>query len=92
MGNRRRDDFGSHRGRSRKIYQVAALEYIAGEVFLSDRIAPLLTSEQIAERVQELGADISRDYQDLSLVLVCVLKGSFVFAADLARALSVPVR
>jgi hypoxanthine phosphoribosyltransferase len=68
------------------------MEYIAREEFLSDRISPLLTSAEIADRVQELGAAISRDYQNLSLVLVCVLKGSFVFAADLARALTVPVR
>jgi hypoxanthine phosphoribosyltransferase len=59
---------------------------------LSDRIVPLLTAEQIADRVRQLGAAITRDYQNLSLVMVCVLKGSFVFAADLARSISIPVR
>ena len=35
---------------------------------------------------------ITRDYVDKSLVLVCVLKGSFVFAADLARSIDLPLR
>ena len=52
----------------------------------------LLSAEQIASRVRELGAQISRDYADQKLVLVPVLKGSFVFAADLARAIDGPLR
>jgi len=52
----------------------------------------LLSSEQIATRVRELGEQITRDYAEQKLVLVCVLKGSFVFAADLARAIDLPVR
>jgi hypoxanthine phosphoribosyltransferase len=52
----------------------------------------LLSAEAIAARVAELGAQITRDYAGKELVLVCVLKGSFVFAADLARAIDLPVR
>jgi hypoxanthine phosphoribosyltransferase len=52
----------------------------------------MLSAEQIAARVRELGAQITADYRDRSLVLVCVLKGSFVFAADLARAIDLPLR
>lgn len=52
----------------------------------------MLSSEQIATRVRDLGLDITRDYAERSLVLVCVLKGSFVFAADLARAIDLPLR
>lgn len=55
-------------------------------------ITPLLTREQIRERVAELGHSITRDYAGRSLVLVCVLKGSFVFAADLIRAIDLPLR
>lgn len=55
-------------------------------------IKALLTSGQISEKVRELGAAITRDYQGRSLVMVCVLKGSFVFAADLARAIELPLR
>ncbi len=51
----------------------------------------LISGERIAARVKELGAEISRDYADKSLLLVAVLKGSFVFAADLARAIELPL-
>jgi hypoxanthine phosphoribosyltransferase len=54
--------------------------------------AELLSAEQIRERVRALGAEIARDYVGKSLVLLCVLKGSFVFAADLARAIDLPLR
>jgi hypoxanthine phosphoribosyltransferase len=53
---------------------------------------PLITAEQIQARVRELGAEITRDYSSKALVLVSVLKGSFVFAADLARAVDLPLR
>jgi len=52
----------------------------------------LYTAEQIAVRVRELGAQITRDYADGSLVILCILKGSFVFAADLIRAIDLPLR
>ena len=51
-------------------------------------VRTLLSAQQIAERVKQLGAEITRDYQDQELVLVCVLKGSFLFGADLARAIA----
>jgi hypoxanthine phosphoribosyltransferase len=59
---------------------------------MTERIVTLLTAEEIAARVRELGATITREYAGKTLVLVCVLKGSFVFAADLARAIDLPVR
>ena len=52
----------------------------------------LLTEEQIATRVAELGARISADYQGRPLTLVSVLKGSLPFMADLMRAISIPVQ
>lgn len=52
----------------------------------------MLSTEEIAARVRELGAQITAEYKDRSLVLVCVLKGSFIFAADLARAIDLPLR
>jgi hypoxanthine phosphoribosyltransferase len=59
---------------------------------MTERLVPMLTAEQIAARVHELGAQITRDYRGRKLVLVCVLKGSFVFAADLMRAVDLPLR
>jgi hypoxanthine phosphoribosyltransferase len=56
-----------------------------------DRIGEVLvSSEDLARRVQELGAEISRDYQGRDLVMVGVLKGAVVFIADLMRHLTVP--
>ena len=65
---------------------------IGTESEVVDGILPLLTSEVIAARVRELGASITHDYEGRSIVLVCILKGSFIFAADLARAIALPVR
>src|SRR5512132_3569040 len=55
-------------------------------------VSTLLSSEQIAARVRELGAQITRDYADRRLVLVSVLKGSFIFTADLCRAIDTQLR
>lgn len=49
----------------------------------------LLTREQIQERVAAMGAEISRDFEGQSLVLVGVLKGASMFLSDLARAITV---
>lgn len=47
---------------------------------------PLLSREQLAEKVNELGAQLTRDYADKDTVFVGILKGCFVFMADLVRA------
>ena len=52
----------------------------------------LISEAEIQERVRELGQQISEDYSDRELVLVCVLKGAALFFADLLRTLSIPVR
>jgi hypoxanthine phosphoribosyltransferase len=59
---------------------------------MTERINVMLSAEDITGRVRELGAQITRDYADRALVLVCVLKGSFVFASDLARSIDLPLR
>lgn len=48
--------------------------------------------EELQPRVWELGAAITKDYRGLDLVLVTVLKGGFMFMADLARAIDLPLR
>ena len=52
----------------------------------------LISRQRIAERVLALGAQIEREHPDGSLVILGVLKGSFVFLADLARAISRPLQ
>lgn len=54
---------------------------------------PLLTADQLALRVAELGAEIAADYRGQpDLVLVGILRGSLFFLADLARAIDLPLR
>ena len=50
----------------------------------------MLSAETISARVRELGAEIATAYAGKNLVLVVVLKGSFLFAADLCRAIALP--
>jgi hypoxanthine phosphoribosyltransferase len=52
----------------------------------------LVSEEQIARKVAELGARISTDYAGRTLTLVSVLKGSLPFMADLMRAIELPLR
>jgi hypoxanthine phosphoribosyltransferase len=54
----------------------------------ADRV--LITSEQIQSRVRELAGQIEADYPDGPLYLIAILKGSFMFLADLVRALKRP--
>lgn len=49
----------------------------------------LITREEISKRVKELGRKISSDYKDSELVLIGVLKGAFIFLADLMRELTI---
>jgi len=55
-------------------------------------VTPVFTAEAIALRVAELGARISGEYQGRRLLIVGVLKGAFVFLADLVRQITVPAR
>ena len=57
-----------------------------------DRIGEILVPpEDLARRVEELAAEISRDYAGRDLVLIGVLKGAVFFLSDLMRSLEVPV-
>ena len=59
---------------------------------MSEPIAEVLIgSEELARRIDEIGAQISRDYEGEELLLVGVLKGAVFFMADLARRIECPV-
>lgn len=58
----------------------------------AEKIRTLISQEQIAARISELGKEISQQYAGKEITVICVLKGSFIFCADLVRAISVPVR
>ena len=49
----------------------------------------LISEEDLQRRVAELGAQVSADYCDTNPLLICVLKGGYVFLADLTRALTI---
>jgi hypoxanthine phosphoribosyltransferase len=51
----------------------------------------VVTEDAIRARIAELGERITQDYADEPPLLICVLKGAFVFLADLARAIRLPV-
>jgi len=52
----------------------------------------LITAEQIQTRIQELGADIDRDHPAGPVYLIAILKGAFIFLADLSRAMKTSSR
>ena len=52
---------------------------------------PLIPQNRLQERVSELGREISAAYGDSELTMVAILRGAFVFAADLLRAITIPV-
>ncbi|MCR5695315.1 MAG: hypoxanthine phosphoribosyltransferase [Clostridia bacterium] len=51
----------------------------------------LISRESIQQRVEELGRQITEDYKDKELVAIGVLRGSFIFLADLVRAIKMPL-
>lgn len=52
----------------------------------------LVSEEQIKARIKELGEEISRDYEGREICVLTVLTGSFMFAADIIRELSIPAK
>ncbi len=55
------------------------------------RLRPLISAEQISARVKEIAEQMRADLGPEEITLLCILKGGFVFGADLARALPGPV-
>lgn len=58
---------------------------------VNKREKTLFSREKIDIRVKELGKEISESYKDKNLIVVSLLRGSFIFAADLVREISIPV-
>jgi hypoxanthine phosphoribosyltransferase len=59
--------------------------------FYEKEVGTLIDEQKVQARVRELGEEITRDYQGKDLTLVGVLKGSTMFAMDLARAIDLPL-
>lgn len=58
---------------------------------LKDIEKVLLSEQQLAEKVKEIGDAISKDFEGKDVLLVGILKGSVVFMSDLMRAITIPV-
>ena len=59
---------------------------------INDLTRILLTEQQLSEKIEELAARITKDYEGKNLFLLGVLKGSFIFMADLVRHIKLPCR
>ncbi len=57
---------------------------------LDDIKEVLFSEEQLSEMIKRMGAEITEDYKDKNLLLVCILKGSVAVMADLMREIKVP--
>ncbi len=55
-----------------------------------DEIKELISSENIQKRVKEIGAEITAEYKGKDIIVVGVLKGAFIFMADMVRAIDLP--
>ncbi|MCL1805118.1 MAG: hypoxanthine phosphoribosyltransferase [Clostridiales bacterium] len=51
----------------------------------------IITEDEIRKRVAELGAQITEDYRDKDLFIICILKGASIFMADLIRQIKLPL-
>jgi len=59
---------------------------------MDEKCKVVISKEEIADKVKELGQIITNDYKDKNLLVVSLLKGSFIFTADLVRKLDLKVR
>jgi len=57
----------------------------------TDELKVVLTEKQIRERIRQLGQKITEDYRGKSLVVIGILKGAFIFMADLVRKIDIPL-
>ena len=58
---------------------------------MAEQIKVLLSEEEVDRRIQEIGEQISKDYEGKQVHLICVLKGGSFFMCELAKRITVPV-
>lgn len=58
---------------------------------MADKIKVLLSENEVNQRISEVAAQISKDYEGKEIHLICILKGGVFFTCELAKRLSVPV-
>jgi hypoxanthine phosphoribosyltransferase len=73
------------------LFKLKKIKGEKGLIYNNKKIIVLIDEKQLKERVKELGRKITKDYEDKSPVLVSVLRGSFIFVADICREIKIPV-
>jgi hypoxanthine phosphoribosyltransferase len=68
---------------------AVVVEEVGMNPLMQDVARTLISEEELQRRIAELGREISEDYEGLDPLLVCVLKGGYVFLADLTRHLTI---
>ena len=58
---------------------------------MKEKIKVLLPEAEVDKKIQELGEQISKDYEGKNIHMICVLKGGVFFTCELAKRISVPV-
>ena len=58
---------------------------------MNDKIRVLLSEEEVAKRIREIGDEISRDYEGRPLHLICILKGGVFFTCERSKRISLPL-
>ena len=58
---------------------------------MSEKISVYFTEEQIAKRIAEIGAEITKRFAGEEVTLVCILKGSIFFTTELAKRIDLPM-
>jgi hypoxanthine phosphoribosyltransferase len=68
---------------------LEAYIYVSGQIDIildsGKTMKKLITAPKLKKRVKELGKEISAHYKNNEIVILCILKGGFIFAADLIR-------
>lgn len=58
---------------------------------MEDKIRVLLSEEEVGKKIEEIGKQVSRDYEGKTVHMICVLKGGIFFTCELAKRITVPV-
>jgi hypoxanthine phosphoribosyltransferase len=57
-----------------------------------EKALPYISAKEISDICKRLGQQIEKDYKDKNLVVICILKGSIIFTADLIRYINLPMK
>jgi hypoxanthine phosphoribosyltransferase len=73
------------------LYEIKKIDGETVVICDNTRVKILIDEKTLSRRVKELGRQITRDYRDRNPVLVAILRGSFIFIADICREIKIPV-